>query len=370
MRWSIPLATIGGTAVRLHLTFLMLLAWIGIAAWLNAGPGAAVGSLLFMALLFLCVVLHEFGHIAVARRFGIRTPDVTLLPIGGVSSLERMPDKPWQELLMALAGPAVNLVIAAALVLGLGGMPGIEALGSLDRSQGLIAQLAIANLSLAIFNLLPAFPMDGGRVLRALLATRLGHARGTRIAASIGEGAAILFGFVGLVAGHPLLLFIALFVYIAAAAESGAAMMRDTIAGRTAGDVMITAFVRLSPESPLSTAADALLRTSQREFPLAGAAGWQVLTRETIIAALAQRGEEARLVEVAGGDLACVNTRDPAEAAMRLLEGGAPAVGVVDSAGALIGMVTWENLSEQLLIAQAAAKRRGATDRQNRAAHA
>jgi stage IV sporulation protein FB len=151
--------------------------------------------------------------------------------------------------------------------------------------------------------------MDGGRVLRALLAARLGHKRGTQIAASVGEGAAILFGMLGLIAGHPILLFIALFVYIAAAAESGVAMMRDALAGRTAADVMITEFVILAPEAPLASAADALLRTSQREFPLPADQGWQVLTRDAIVAALAARGPDAPFLDINLHSVAQIPTR-------------------------------------------------------------
>ncbi len=170
MPWSITIGRFGGTAVRIHITFLLLLAWIGFSAWQKGGLPAAIDSLLFIIALFVCVVLHEFGHVLTARSFGIATTEVTLLPIGGVASLQRMPTDPVQELLVALAGPAVNLVLALALALALGSMQ----LGALthieDPSGSLLGRLAAANLFLAVFNLIPAFPMDGGRVLHALIA--------------------------------------------------------------------------------------------------------------------------------------------------------------------------------------------------------
>src|SRR5439155_25272002 len=176
-------------------------------------------------LLFVCVVLHEFGHAIAAKNFGVNTPDITLLPIGGVARLQRMPDEPRQELIIALAGPLVNVVIALALfaVVGWRGLAAQAMMGGSD----LLAQLLTINIMLVLFNLLPAFPMDGGRVLRALLATRLSYARATQIAASIGQGCAFVFGFLGLFGPNPFLLFIALFVYIGASQEAALAQMRD-----------------------------------------------------------------------------------------------------------------------------------------------
>src|SRR5882672_12746816 len=172
MGWSIKLFDVGGTAVRIHVTFFLLLAWIAAIHWAKGGVASAIDGVIFIVALFVCVVLHEFGHIFAARRYGIRTPDVTLLPIGGVASLERMPEKPSQEIVVALAGPAVNLVIALALVVLLGARFDLTQMAQLEQAQStLTARVAAANVALLVFNLIPAFPMDGGRVLRALLAT-------------------------------------------------------------------------------------------------------------------------------------------------------------------------------------------------------
>ena len=193
MSWSLNIGSVAGTAVRIHVTFLLLLAWIFGVNYISGGPQAAWNGLLFIVLLFLCVLLHEFGHIFAARGFGIRTPDVILLPIGGVSRLERIPEEPRQEFLIAIAGPAVNVVIAFLLVLIGGANFSAEHLSALENGNvSMIDRLAAVNLFLALFNLLPAFPMDGGRVLRALLASRLGYVRATEIAAMIGQGVAFV----------------------------------------------------------------------------------------------------------------------------------------------------------------------------------
>ncbi|MDA0347826.1 MAG: site-2 protease family protein [Verrucomicrobia bacterium] len=184
MKWSFPIARIFGTQLRIHITFFLLLIWVGFAF---AGEGDWTDGLtgvVFVLALFVCVILHEFGHALTARVYGIKTPDITLLPIGGVARLERMPKEPTHELLVALAGPAVNLVIAAILFVILqAGTPFREAYMKLDSLSGFFGSLMLINIWLVLFNLIPAFPMDGGRVLRALLATRLPYAKATNVAA-------------------------------------------------------------------------------------------------------------------------------------------------------------------------------------------
>lgn len=229
MTWTFPLGRLFGSDVRVHATFFLLLAWIAAGAWIVGGPAAAAGNLLFVLALFACVLAHEFGHALMARRFGIATPDITLLPIGGLARLERMPDKPRQEIAVALAGPAVNVVIWAVLTLILGAKTEISGLLALqDPAQGFLGRLAAINLFLVIFNMIPAFPMDGGRVLRAVLALAMPRVAATRIAATAGQVLAFLFGFLGLTIGNPILVLIAIFVFLAAAAESGDVALRET----------------------------------------------------------------------------------------------------------------------------------------------
>src|SRR5258705_13605345 len=222
MSWSLKIGSIAGTAVRIHITFILFLAWIFGASYVSGGPNAAWSSLLFMVLLFLCVLAHEFGHILTARAFGVLTPDVILLPIGGVARLERIPEKPQEEFLIAIAGPLVNVVIAFGLVLLAGAHLNMSDLATVESTKvSLVDRLAAVNLFLALFNMIPAFPMDGGRVLRALLATRLGFVRATEVAAFIGQGFAFALGFAGLF-GNPILIFIGIF-------EIGRASCRERV---------------------------------------------------------------------------------------------------------------------------------------------
>ena len=238
MGWSFPILTVRGTVIRIHFTFFLFLAWIGAIYYAQAGWPGAVQGVAFITLLFLCVLLHEFGHVFAARRYGVQTPEITLLPIGGVAHLERIPEQPSQELVIALAGPAVNVAIALLLFLALGALVPSEGMEVQNANVNLLARLLWANIFITVFNLIPAFPMDGGRVLRAVLAHRLGYARGTQIAATVGQVLAFGFGLLGLF-GNPLLLFIAVFVYLGAAAEAHAVQMRQVSNGMIAADAMI-----------------------------------------------------------------------------------------------------------------------------------
>jgi Zn-dependent protease len=353
MGWSIRLFDVGGTAVRIHLTFFLLLAWIGAVHWMHGGPAAAVDGVVFIALLFLCVVLHEFGHVFAARRYGIRTSDVTLLPIGGVASLERMPEKPSQEIVVALAGPAVNLVIALVLIVVLEARFDLSQMTQLEQAQStLTGRVAAANIALLLFNLIPAFPMDGGRVLRALLATRLGFTQATRVAANIGQGLAIVFGFLGLF-GNPLLVLIAVFIFLAASGEAGYVQARDYTRGYLASNAMITTYQSLHTASTMDDAAKLLLSTTQQEFPVVDGGGnlRGILTRETLITALREKGGEAPVLTVMDRDVPTV----PENACLdnvfeQLRTKGRRVVGVVDPNKRLVGYITSENLAELLMI--------------------
>ena len=353
MSWSITIGAVKGTVIRLHVTFLLFLAWIAAAYYVSGGWDAAVEGVLFIVLIFTCVLLHEFGHIFAARRYGVQTPDVVLLPIGGVARLERIPEEPAQEIVVALAGPAVNLVIAAVLFLLLGGLVPPQTLDMANPGVDLLGRLLWVNLFLALFNLVPAFPMDGGRVLRAFLAQRLGYARGTQIASSIGQGTAFLFGLLGLVSGNVLLLFIALFVYLAAASESHAAQMRQVAQGMLVADGMITRFESLSPGSTVEDAVQCLIRTTQHEFPVVDGGGQLrgVLTRDEMIKALKEHGPHAPVVDVMRADIPTVGHRRNLDEALKLMQDKRlPAVGVTDGAGMFLGLITPENIGEMMMV--------------------
>lgn len=356
MSWSLTIGSIAGTAIRIHVTFILFLAWIFGASYASEGASAAWSSLLFMVLLFLCVVAHEFGHILTARAFGVQTPDVILLPIGGVARLERIPETPREEFLIAIAGPMVNVAIALGLMLFAGAHLSGSSLATVESAKiSVVDRLAAVNLFLVLFNLIPAFPMDGGRVLRALLATRLGFVRATEIAAMIGQWVAFGLGFVGLF-GSPMLIFIAIFVYLAATSEAHMVALRAVSRGVPVGTAMMTQFATLTPEAHIDEAVETLLRTSQSEFPVVDAAKRPtgLLTRADLIRALKQLGPDARVKDAMSEAFPQVSSRGTLEEALRILqEKQAQAVAVVDAEGRLAGMVSSETLGEMMLIAEA-----------------
>jgi len=309
-----------------------------------------------MILLFACVVAHEFGHIFVARYFGVTTPTVTLLPIGGVAQLERIPEKPSEEFLVAIAGPLVNVAIAGVLIVAFGASLDPSGLSAVDKSSvSMLDRLAAVNLFLVAFNLIPAFPMDGGRVLRAVLASRLGYVRATEIAASIGQAVAFGLGFLGLF-GNPLLIFIAIFVYLAASSEAQLVAMRAMSRDVPVNAAMMTQLARLAPEAHIDEAVDTLLRTSQSEFPVVDADGRLVglLGRADMIRALKQLGPDAKVADAMTADIPTVGHRACLEEAVRLLqEKRVPGIGVVDAAGKLVGLITSETIGEMLMVREA-----------------
>ena len=355
MKWSWRLGRVMGVELRLHATFLMLLAWLAIVDFRASGSiaGATMGVLFTLAL-FAAVLLHELGHAAAARRFGVPTRDITLLPIGGVARIERIPDNPRQELVIALAGPAVTLVIAAVLGLGLSlaGLP-IVSLGDVvtHRSVGaFVGDLVWANIALLIFNLLPAFPMDGGRVLRALLALRLGFSRATDLAMRVGQGFALAFGLLGLLY-NPLLVLIALFIWISAAAESAELVQRSALGGVTVGQMMIRDLKTLSPHDTLNEALRLILTGFQQDFPvLDGERVTGVLTRASFLDGLAKRGAGSL---VGGSMISEFQTATPSERVIdvlpRLRDTRCRAVPVI-AGGQLCGLLTLDNVAEYVMI--------------------
>ena len=359
MSWSLTVGRIAGTEIRVHITFLLLLIWIFAANYARGGADEAWSSLIFILLLFGCVLLHEYGHILTARLFGVATPDVTLLPIGGVARLERIPEKPREEFLVAIAGPAVKVVIAAGLVL-IGGAninpEHLAAVGSANISM--IDRLAIVNIFLVVFNMIPAFPMDGGRVLRALLAIPLGFVRATQIAASIGQILAFAFGIIGLFY-NPLLILIAVFVYLAASSEAHLVALRAMSRGVPIGAAMMTQFVTLAPDDDIDDAVQTLLRTSQGEFPVVDGAGKPVglLTRNDLIRAIKQLGPDARVGQAMTPELPSIGQRRCLDEAFQVLQQKqAPAIAVVDSDGRLVGLVTSETIGEMIMLHNALPK--------------
>jgi Zn-dependent protease len=352
MRWSFKIGRILGIDVYIHFTFLLLLGFVGLAHWLSDRTLAtAATGVIFFALIFLCVLLHEYGHALAARGYGIQTRDITLLPIGGLARLERMPEKPSQELWVAVAGPLVNLVIAAGLLVGLVATGSWEPLSSLDTTRGHLAERLLAvNVFLAVFNFLPAFPMDGGRVLRSVLAMRMEYARATRIAANIGRGMAVLFAFAGLFIS-PMLLLIGFFVWFGASQEAAAVEFKSSLAGALVRDAMMREFHSLAPQNTLGEAVQLLLAGSQQAFPVVANGQVLGLLRHTdLIQALRERGESCQVGDIMERDFSVVEAEETLDSALQRVGADRGMVFPVLRSGNLVGLLTLENIGEYFMV--------------------
>lgn len=361
MKWSLKLGSFAGIRVYLHWTFLLLPAWV-LLSHLGRGHdwAEALGGVGFIFALFGCVLLHEFGHALTAKHYGIHTQDITLLPIGGIARLERLPENPRQELWVTLAGPAVNVGIAVILFFVLWFVYRMNDFSQAQLLEGnFLLRLMWVNVFLAAFNLLPAFPMDGGRVLRALLAMRMARAKATRVAANIGQGMAILFGIAGFL-GNPMLIFIAIFVYLGAEAEAQAVTTTSFIDGLLVKDAMMTRYRALAAEAPLETAITELLAGSQQDFPVVmnGSVGG-ILRRNDLVQALAQGRREARISEVMCRECRTAEASAPLnETLERMRREGCTTLAVLDESK-LVGLLTLENIGELVMVRSAVAKAEG-----------
>lgn len=350
-----------GVEVILHWTFLLLIGLLVVFQLLAGAPlSAVVGSTSLLLAVFVCVLLHEFGHAWAARAVGIRTHDITLLPIGGLARLERIPENPRQELWIAVAGPAVNLVIVGlllplAIVLG-----GPWALSGNLAAAGFLWQLVSINVALVVFNLLPAFPMDGGRVLRAVLAMFLPYTRATNIAAGCGQFMAVLFGIVGFFTNWMLML-VALFVYFAARGEAQQVSMRSLVRGAHVRDAMAARFRGLRADSPLSDAVAALLADHQQDFPVVEedrVVG--VLNRVDLLTALAQGQLHSAVRDVMARNCQFVEDSMPLDQAYAIMQqAGCTLLPVVRGAD-LVGVLTADNIEEWLMVRAALRRHVGA----------
>jgi Zn-dependent protease len=352
MKWATKVGTFAGISVYVHTTFLMLIAWVAFAHWQTGhSVSAAVQGVAFVLALFGCVVLHEFGHALTAKRFGIKTRDITLLPIGGLARLERMPDDPRQELWVALAGPAVNVVIAVALFVVLPVTGTFAPLSTLSVTSGsFLERLMIVNVFLVAFNMLPAFPMDGGRVLRALLAIRMDYTRATQLAANIGQGMALAFGLIGLFT-NPFLMFIALFVWIGAGQEAAMTQMKSALGGIPLERAMITDFRTLVPNDSLARAVELLLSGAQQDFPVVDAgAVVGILTRGGLLTALARQEQRAPVGQVMRRDFLVADASDMLDITFQRLQGHECHTIPVVRRGDLVGLVTMDNVGEFLSV--------------------
>lgn len=352
MKWSARIGRFADIDVKVHATFLLILAWVAISYWqAERSVEAVVGGLVFILALFFCVLLHEFGHALVARRYGVGTRDIILLPIGGVARLERIPDNPRQELWIALAGPAVNFAIAVVLAAWLEITGSWQPVDELSVSGGsFLERLLIVNIFIAVFNLVPAFPMDGGRILRALLGLKLEYSKATQIAASVGQALALVFGFLGLFV-NPFLLFIALFVWIGAGQEASMVEIKSALDGISVRQLMITDYRALAPDDSLAKAVDLTLETSQKDFPVVSdgrVVG--ILTQIDLLRALDGGGKALPVREAMQTEFQSADAAEMMEPVFQRLQSCACLTLPVFADGRLAGLVTMDNVGEFLKI--------------------
>ena len=352
MKWSFSIIKVAGIDVRVHATFFLLLAFFGYVSWQSGGLPGAWAGISFILLLFLCVLLHEFGHAFAARAFGIRTPDITLLPIGGVARLERMPRNPFQELVVAIAGPAVNIVIAFVLFVVLGRFVDISEMLTVDEvgAGQILTKLMVVNIWLVVFNMIPAFPMDGGRVLRALLAMKLRHDKATFVAARVGQVIAGLFFIWGLYSGNFLILFIAVFVFMGAQQELVMARIHGAVEeNATVADGMVTRFSTIPMDTPIWQAKEMAMQSMQSVFPvvdeLRRCTG--LVGREELLGPIRPGGEMFGIHTITKSTLQIPAERPFDEAIDLMQQNGISVAPVVNANQQLVGLVSLGHLLER-----------------------
>jgi len=355
MKHALSLPKIAGISIYIHWTFAILIAWI-IFSNLRAGLDAVhIGwSILFVLSLFVCVTLHELGHALAAKRYGIKTTDITLYPIGGVARLEKMPENPKHELVVALAGPLVNVVIMLLLlpvIFGFAWPENEEAQRTfvIDQSS-FLPMLGVVNVWLALFNLIPAFPMDGGRVLRALLSMQLNRVKATEVAATIGQIIAIGFVFAGFYL-NPFLIFIGLFIILGARTEAEMVKSQSFLQGYTARDAVMTNYQALDRNQSVGDAVRLLLDGEAKNF-LVNEEGrpYGVLNRDHIIRGIQTAGESAPIHTVADTNLLYTDIAMPLQEVMLKFQQSKQTIILVQDRGELVGIIDLDNISELIMV--------------------
>lgn len=352
MNGSWHIGRIAGIDLKIHPTFLFLLIWVGFSSVLSGGSiGMMASELIFILALFLSVVLHELGHALMAKRFKISTTDITLLPIGGIARLERMPEDPKEELWVAAAGPAVNIVISAILFAGLF-LTGVfsQPLNSLLQLNNFWLRLFTANLTLVVFNLIPAFPMDGGRVLRAFLALRMDHVKATQIAANIGRGLALIMGIYGIFT-NPWLAMIAVFVWTGAGTEAKSVALKANLSGLVVRDALISQFYQVEANQPLSDVFQLLMKTGQQFVPVTSNGRFLgIIQRNDLVKALERLGDRAPAYAAIGVELQGLHPEMPLSEVLEKFS--VSRIQPVIENDQLIGLVTPESVQQCMWLHQ------------------
>ena len=366
MKWSLYLGRYFGIKVFIHWTFIILVGWIVMTS-LSAGQDLATmgWNIAFVLVLFLCITLHEFGHALVAKKFNFSTKDITLLPIGGLARLEAIPENPKQELWVAIAGPLVNLAITGLLLIILYATESIPESGEFTAINpgNFLFGLMVANFILAVFNLIPAFPMDGGRIFRALLSFKYSRNAATKMAAALGQLLAIIFVFSGLFY-NPFLILIGIFIYLGAHAESVYVQYKSVLKGHTVSEIIMHQYFDLQVDNTLAEAVDKLLDSNAREFLVLNngvVAG--TLSRNDIIKALNEREDGIlvkdimnREVEILGPDTSLE------EIYQRKQQEKRPKLMPVIEGSKILGVLDLENIMEFIMVQEALLKKREKID--------
>lgn len=368
MKWSYRIATVAGIDIKLHFTFVLIIL-LGAAQWAaySGLPGAVAGAVA-MALLFACVALHELGHSLVAIRLGIPVREIILWPLGGLAMMSRNPSRPLHELLIAIAGPAVNVVIASLLFvpLALSGTIGtvvesIESTGTLVPGVStILVWLLLANVMLAVFNMIPALPMDGGRVLRASLALFMDRPRATRIAGRTGQGMALLMGLAGLLSGNLILALIAVFVFFVASQELREAQVTPVLRGWTAGHVYDRHAITLSPGDTLSRVVSLLLSSHQHYFPVMLSGRLHgIVSRDDVLTTLSSDPRDRYVTEIMRRDIVWVSSETSLENVREAMSERSQSVVAVSAPDKFLGLLSAERLQEAYVLLQIQLRARG-----------
>lgn len=354
MRWSLSLGRLFGIEFRIHLTFLVLLLLVFVAGLSQKGMEAALTGVGFICAVFACVLIHELGHSLIARRFGKEAKSITLLPIGGVSTMEEMPEKPSQEITMSVVGPFINLAIAGILYLAVGWWAGV-ALPDLypGSASAFFASLIGVNIMLAVFNLIPAFPMDGGRVLRGVLALNMEYVQATSIAVSVGQAISVLFMLFGIFFNLWIAL-IGFFLYIGAGGEKQQVMLRSALRRIPASEAMATDICSLRPDEVLARTLEHVYHGCQEDFPVVGERGIEgILTRDRILAAIHEKGIQVPVSEVMDRSFLSFGPETPLDEVYGRLLSANKTAGAVVEGDELRGMLCLQNISRYLMIQSA-----------------
>jgi Zn-dependent protease/predicted transcriptional regulator len=361
MKWSYKIVSLLGIDLRVHVTFLLIVAWAAYIFGVNADNQAegAIYGVLIILMLFLCVVIHEMSHSKMAEHYGAEVDSITLLPIGGISQLKNMPDDPKKELWVAIVGPMSNVVIAAFLLVALAVLPNKESYADMSSEeflefitavslQGFLTYMLVINLMLALFNMMPAYPLDGGRVFRSMLAMFMQPLQATRIAKAIGQTLAFALGLAGVYLVQPIWIIIALFIFIGASQEGAGADMKSVLAQMRVRQALTKRQEAVAPGTSLREVVQIALHSNQEDFPVLGNKGQLVglLTRGNLLSGLNKNGQDVPVSDVMETEYNTVSPNaDFAKVFEKMNETRVRAIPVVDN-DMFLGILTLEHLSE------------------------